>query len=220
MSMQKHVIIVAGGTGTRMLSDVPKQFLKLAGKPVMVYAIERFLEYDPDIRVIIVSHKDHLKETENIIKAYFSGPVKIVAGGDLRFDSVKNGLEEVQDGLVAIHDAARPMVNVNTIKNCFEAAEAKGNGIPVVSLNESLRFVDGENNKAVNRTQYKIVQTPQCFKTELIKKAFEQNYSNTFTDDASVLEKAGGKINLVEGNAENIKITTPHDLVLAQVLLK
>ncbi|MGZ4038440.1 MAG: IspD/TarI family cytidylyltransferase, partial [Bacteroidia bacterium] len=143
-------------------------------------------------------------------------------GGDTRFHSVKNGLAHVKDsnGVVGIHDAARPLVSVETIRNCFETAAQKGNAVPVISLSESLRHIENNLSRAVNRSDYKIVQTPQCFKTGLIKTAFEQDYSSAFTDDATVAEQAGLKINLVEGNPENIKITTPADLVIANAFME
>lgn len=223
MSDSKYVIIVAGGTGVRMDHEVPKQFIKVAGKPVIVYSIEKFLAYDNNIHVVVVSHPDYLKVAHLILEEYFPGnKFQLTNGGTTRFESVKNGLNLIKDGngIVAIHDAARPLVNIATIKNCFAVAEEKGNAVPVDTVYQSLRQIENEKSKAVNRNDFKIVQTPQCFKISLIKKAFSQNYSEAFTDDATVLEKTGIEINLVEGNSENIKITTQADLKIAEALLK
>jgi 2-C-methyl-D-erythritol 4-phosphate cytidylyltransferase len=175
------------------------------------------------VKLIIVSHKDHLKEAQHLLEKHFpSVKMTITTGGETRFASVKNGLMKIDgnDGVVAIHDAARPMVSVKTIRSCFETAEQKGNAIPVVAVNESLRYSDETGNKAVDRKAYKIVQTPQCFRVALLKKAFEQQYSEKFTDDASVLESKGEIIHLTEGNPENIKITTASDLKIAEVFLQ
>lgn len=221
--MKKYLIIVAGGTGTRMKGNVPKQFINIAGKPVIVHAIDNFLKYDDQIKVIVVSHKDLKEELKNILSQYFpKRTIDIADGGETRFHSVNNGLKMITetDGVVAIHDAARPLVSLNTIRNCFETAVQKGNAIPAVAVFESLRVLESGTNKAVKRSDYKIVQTPQCFKLALIKKAFEQTYNESFTDDATVLEQTGEKINLVEGNIENIKITTSEDLIIAESFLK
>ena len=218
-----HIIIVAGGSGKRIKGNIPKQFIEVNGKPLIIYTIQKFFAYNPDIQMCVVVHKDYLQHMNDLIKTYF--PDKSIAttvGGEARFHSVKKGLEliEASNAIVGIHDAARPMVSTETITRCYEAASQKGNAIPVVNMNESLRVIENNSNKAVNRSNYKVVQTPQCFNAALIKKAFEQDYSNLFTDDASVLERIGEKIFLVEGNIENIKITHDTDLVLAQHLLK
>lgn len=223
MQVKEHIIIVAGGSGKRIKGNIPKQFIEVNGKPLIVHTIEKFLAYNPDIKMCIVAHKDYLQRLTDLLKKYF--PDKNIAttiGGDTRFNSVKNGLALVDENysVVGIHDAARPMVSVDTIKRCYETAAQKGNAIPVVDMNESIRVIENNSNKAVNRSNYKVIQTPQCFNTATIKKAFEQDYSSLFTDDASVLEKTGGKIILVEGNIENIKITHDTDLILAQHLLK
>jgi 2-C-methyl-D-erythritol 4-phosphate cytidylyltransferase len=220
---EEHVIIVAGGSGKRIKANIPKQYLDVNGKPLLVYTIEKFFGYNPGIKMIVVAHKDYLQHLNDLLKKYF--PEKTIAttiGGDTRFDSVKRGLALIEPSaaVVGIHDAARPMVSVDTIKRCYEMASAKGNAIPVVEVSESLRIIENNTNKAVNRSNYKVIQTPQCFNVSTIKKAFEQEYSSLFTDDATVLERTGEKINLVEGNSENIKITHDRDLVLAQYFLK
>jgi 2-C-methyl-D-erythritol 4-phosphate cytidylyltransferase len=221
--MQEHVIIVAGGSGKRIKANIPKQYLDVNGKPLIVYTIEKFFAYNPGIKMYVVAHKDYLQHMNDLLKKHFPDKdIQTTIGGETRFESVKKGLAliEVSNTVVGIHDAARPMVNVDTIKRCYETAAQKGNAIPVVEVNESLRIIENNSNKAINRNNYRVIQTPQCFQVAAIKKAFEQDYSNLFTDDATVLERTGEKINLVDGNTENIKITHDRDLVLAQHLLK
>lgn len=220
--MQQYVIIVAGGIGSRIKSDRPKQFIEINGLPVIVRTIRVFLEYNPAMVVIICVHRNYRQYLENIIEKYElrQYDIKITWGGDTRFASVKNGLALVDNpnAIVGIHDAARPFVSVQTIANCFETAAQKGNAVPCVPVNESMRKISNNVNHSVNRNEFKVVQTPQCFLGSKIKKAFEQDYSPLFTDDATVLEVSGENINLVEGNQENIKITSPHDLIIAKAL--
>ena len=217
-----YVIIVAGGSGKRMNNDLPKQFIKINDKEIFLYAIEEFLYFDPEIQIIVVAHKDHIDLLKNTLTKNNLNDVIVVTGGETRFDSVKNGLAVITDqtAIVGIHDAARPLVSLQTIKNCFEKATKKGNAIPVVPVSESIRENTGGNNKYANRNNFSIIQTPQCFLVSKIKKAFELPYSENFTDDASVLEANGEKINLVEGNTENIKITHQKDLIIAKALLE
>ncbi len=221
--MTEYAIIVAGGTGSRMKSDVPKQFIPINGKAILLHTIEKFIAYNPNIKIIVCCHKDFIMTAHNLLEtvAYHS-QVKIIEGGETRFHSVKNGLNTIEDlkAFVGIHDAARPLVSIETLQRCFSTAKEKGNAIPVVSLSESIRQVVGDSSIAEDRNRFRIVQTPQCFSVELIKKAFEQEYSNLFTDDATVAETTGLKINLVEGNSENIKITHPMDLIVAEALLE
>jgi 2-C-methyl-D-erythritol 4-phosphate cytidylyltransferase len=215
---------VAGGVGSRMKSEKPKQFLEIAGIPVIVRTINAFLNYNSSIQIIISVHRNYKAHMENLIPKYQlpGSQIQITIGGETRFDSVHNGLKLVTEAeaLVAIHDAARPLVSASTIKNCFETAALKGNATPCISVNESIRKISNNINNAVNRLEYRIVQTPQVFKATYIKKAFERGYSATFTDDATVLEADGHQIVLVEGNPENIKITSPHDMVLAEAMLQ
>lgn len=222
MNTQKHLIIVAGGTGSRIKNELPKQFIEINGTPIIVHTLQKFFQYNPSILVYIAVHKDYETHLKLVLHKFLpEKKIEITVGGNTRFHSVKNALNLVPSkGIVAIHDAARPMVSLETITRCFKTAQTNGNATPCVSVNESLRQVSGKNNKAVNRSDFKIIQTPQCFKVELIKKAFEQSYHESFTDDASVFEKAGHHIVLTEGNVENIKITYPIDLILAQHLLK
>jgi 2-C-methyl-D-erythritol 4-phosphate cytidylyltransferase len=219
--MDLYVVIVAGGSGKRMGVETPKQYLELAGKPVLMHTIERFLEFSNSIEIITVLPENQLRYWRDLQKRYsFEVPQTIVKGGAHRFISVKHGLEFVgTPGLVAIHDGVRPLVKLDTIKRCFEAAEKFGNAIPVVSPADSLRMMTAKGNKWINRNDVKMVQTPQVFDAELIKNAYKQEYDLSFTDDATVLEKTGVKIHMVEGNRENIKITNPEDLFIAQTLM-
>ncbi len=219
--MKKYIIIVAGGTGSRMKSDVPKQFILLQGKPILMRTIERFTHSFPDIQIIVVLNAQYRDEWKSLCEKHqFNIEHTITEGGQTRFHSVKNGLALVPDNcLVGIHDAARPLVSYNTIITAFNTAEETGNATPAVPLTESIRFLENGENKAVDRNKYSIIQTPQCFHSSDLKQAFMQEYQSTFTDDASVLESIGKKINLIEGNKENIKITSPQDLMLAELIL-
>ncbi|MES2133971.1 MAG: 2-C-methyl-D-erythritol 4-phosphate cytidylyltransferase [Bacteroidota bacterium] len=219
---QYNVIIVAGGTGTRMQSTVPKQFIEIKGKPILIHTIEKFIEFDEFINIVVCVHHDYLTDANFMLAEYFPEKnIHTVVGGETRFHSVKNGLNCIanKNDIVGIHDAARPFVSVDTIKRCFETAAKQGNAIPVSPVNESLRMISNGINKAVSREDYKIIQTPQCFIVSKIKEAFNQEYSPFFTDDATVLEGMDERIYLVEGNPENIKITNPYDLKFAELYL-
>ncbi len=219
--MQKSVIIVAGGLGTRMNSVIPKQFLEISGKPILFHTIEKFYFFDLSIKIIIVLPQEHIIRWNELVEKFnFTIPLCIVTGGKTRFDSVKNGLEMIEKGIVAIHDAVRPLVSTATIKTAFDAAKEKGNAIPSISVNDSLRIIDINGNKPLDRNQVRIIQTPQCFEAVIIKKAYLQKYDKSFTDDASVIEKSGVKVNLVEGNPENIKITNSFDLKIAEAFFQ
>lgn len=220
--MNRYALIVAGGSGTRMGNEIPKQFLELAGKPVLMRTIERFRAFDITMPIIVVIPVNQFACWESLKKKYtFSIPHIIVAGGPTRFHSVKNGLEITEESsLTAIHDGVRPLVSTQTIKRCFDVAEKYGNAVPVITPPDSVRMVTKQGNISLNRQYLKIVQTPQVFDTGMIRKAYIQDYSPDFTDDAIVLEKTGETIHLVEGNRENLKITNPEDLVLAETLLK
>ena len=220
---EQYVIIVAGGIGTRMKSDRPKQFLDLGGEPIIVKTINCFLNYNPEIQIIISVHKNYKVHLEGLIEKFNlkGAAIRITFGGDSRFASVKNGLDLItnENAIVGIHDAARPFVSQQTISSCYDTAFVKGNAVPCISVNESMRKISNNVNNSVNRNEYKIIQTPQCFLVSKIKNAFLQTHSQAFTDDATVLESTGEKIILVEGNEENIKITSPHDLLIAKALL-
>ena len=218
--MDLFVVIVAGGSGKRMGMNTPKQFLELAGRPVLMHTIERFREFNDSIEIITVLPENQLRFWTDLQKKYsFDIPHTLVKGGSKRFFSVRHGLEFVNSpGLVAIHDGVRPLVRLETIKRCFETAEKYGNAIPVISPGDSLRMETENGNSPVDRIHIKQVQTPQVFDVAKIKKAYLQDFDPSFTDDASVLEKTGEKIRMVEGNRENIKITNPEDLFIAQTL--
>ncbi len=219
--LKKYAIIVAGGTGSRMNSELPKQFLMLGEKPIIIHAIECFLNYDTQMECIIVVHESYQDYLKKLLQEYHLQNCKICVGGTTRFHSVKNGLAYVTEkhSIVGVHDAARPLVNLETLKACYELAQEKGNAIPTIPINESIRYVTSLSNKAVNRSEYQLIQTPQCFKYEVMATAYEQAYTELFTDDASVIEAAGYTIHLTKGNLENIKITHPHDLQIASFFL-
>jgi 2-C-methyl-D-erythritol 4-phosphate cytidylyltransferase len=219
---KRYALIMAGGSGIRMNSLVPKQFLKLDGKPIILHSINKFLDTDPNIEIILVLPKDYMKYWEALCAEYlFHKPIKIADSGESRFHSVKNGLELVtEESIVAIHDAVRPLVSSKTILATYKAAEMYGNAVPAIPINDSIRQIESTRTIAVDRSRYCATQTPQCFRSDIIKKAYQQEYHYTFTDDAMVVEAMGENIHLVDGNAENIKITSPKDLAIAEILLK
>jgi 2-C-methyl-D-erythritol 4-phosphate cytidylyltransferase len=214
----QYVIIVAGGSGSRMKSDMPKQFIKLAGMPILMRSITKFFEYNAEIKIIVVLPKDQqLFWKELCSENYFSIHHEVVEGGQTRFQSVKNGLSLIQgEGLVAIHDGVRPLVSLETIGRCFKLASVGGNAIPCIRVYESVRYVNDETSKVIDRSHIRLIQTPQVFSCSLIKEAYLQLPDIDFTDDASVLERFGYKVQLTEGNRENIKITDPFDLQMAE----
>ena len=219
--MTKNVIIVAGGKGLRMSADVPKQFILLKNKPILMHTIETFFNFDNSFKIILVLPKEHITLWQQLCEEYgFYINCAVAEGGAERFFSVKNGLNLVeQNSIVAIHDGVRPFVSKDTLENCFATAEKFGNAVPVVTLNESVRWVENEKNHHINRSNLRIVQTPQVFRSDILQAAYQQPFSEYFTDDASVVETFGEKINLVEGNIENIKITTKNDLKIAEIHL-
>jgi 2-C-methyl-D-erythritol 4-phosphate cytidylyltransferase len=220
--MKKYALIVAGGSGTRMKTSELKQFITLAGKPLIMHTMERFAAYDPDIQVFLVlpeSHHNHWKELCEI--SGFKIPHLVISGGKTRFHSVQNGLSSIpDDGIVFIHDGVRPFVSNDTLQRCYDTALKTGNAIPVIPVTESLRQIRKTRNFPVDRDNYMLIQTPQTFRVTLIKSAYQCDYSPEFTDDASVLEKTGATVHLVEGNRENIKITWPEDLLFAKSMLE
>lgn len=212
--MKKSVIIVAGGSGKRMGADIPKQFLEIKGKPILLHTIEAFYNYSQKIRIVVVLPKNQIDYWQKISsKLNISIDYNIVAGGKERFFSVKNGLEAVSDTqLVAIHDGVRPFISINIIEKGFEIAQERGNAVAAIRVKDSYRIIDNQGNKYINREQLRIIQTPQIFRYNILQKAYEQDFCKLFTDDASVVEKLGYKINLFEGEEQNIKITTKEDL--------
>lgn len=222
INKRKSTIIVAGGKGERMQTDIPKQFLELNGKPVLMHTLDIFRNFDSKMELILVLPSSQIDYWNILCKKHaFSPPHKIVEGGSTRFHSVKNGLKAVtSDSLIAIHDGVRPLVSHETITDCFVEAGISGAAIPVVDATDSLRKITENGSVAVNRSQYKMVQTPQVFEVGLILDAYNQVFSETFTDDASVVEAFGHKVSLVTGNRENIKITTQIDMLLAKAILE
>lgn len=218
--MQKYVIIVAGGVGSRFNSDTPKQFAELQGKPVLMHTFEKFIFLD-NVIFILVLPKLLIPDWQELCeKHHFTVEHQLADGGPKRFHSVKSGLNLVPENcLVAIHDGVRPLIFEKTIQRCFDLAERKKSAIPVIRFNESIRQVDGLFSKAVNRDEFRIVQTPQVFHSTLIKKAYRQNYHEEFSDDAVVFERDGNQLFLTEGNPENIKITESIDLEIAEKLI-
>lgn len=219
--MKRSVIIVAGGSGSRMKSDQPKQFLELSGKPVLMHTLEAFYRFDSSMELIVVLPVDQIPSWEQLcLNHNFVLRHQAVVGGDTRFHSVKNGLSALSEcDLIAIHDGVRPLVSQTTINDCFAVAEKQGAAIPVLPVVESLREGTMVKSVSVDRSRYFSVQTPQVYHTSTLVKAYEQEYSPLFTDDASVMESAGFRVHLVEGNRENIKITHPVDLRIAEFFL-
>jgi 2-C-methyl-D-erythritol 4-phosphate cytidylyltransferase len=221
--IKRFVVIVAGGIGKRMESGLPKQFIKLADQPVMLHTLRVFHEFDRKLKIIIVLRDDYFDQWKSICEKYScSIPHEVIKGGETRYDSVKNGLEVINNdnGLVAIHDAVRPLVSIDTISRCFDSAMKFGNALPAISPNESVRIAVEEGNKPIKKKNIYLVQTPQVFAVARIKKAYRQKYKPDFTDDATVFETLGEKINIVKGDVLNIKLTTSIDLEFAETVLK
>ena len=218
-----YIIIVAGGKGLRMGSDIPKQFLPIGGKPVLMRTLERFREYSADLQIILVLPEAQQEYWHQLCKEYnFDVEYTLANGGQTRFHSVQNGLAKVPDdaiGVVGVHDGVRPFPSIEVIRNCYETARQKKAVIPVIPVVETVRHLESEKSKTVPRDEYRLVQTPQTFDIQLLKAANKQPYNDGFTDDASVVESFGYEITLVEGNRENIKITTPYDMKIAEVLI-
>ncbi len=219
--MKKYAVLVAGGSGSRMKADVPKQFLLLKNKPLLVYTIESFLQADADINIILVLPEQHLQTGNDIVTEYFNGKeIIITSGGTTRFHSVKNGLMQIQeDGIVLVHDAVRSMVTVDLIQRSLNEVLDKKAIIPAITSKDSVRIIDGEKNKSISRDTVMLVQTPQTFYSVDLKKAFEVEYNDSFTDEASVMEASGHQIYIIAGDENNIKITHPIDLIIAEKIL-
>lgn len=219
--MERYVLIVAGGAGRRMNSVLPKQFLPLADRPLLMHTIERMHNLSQQAPVTVVLPADHIDLWDRLVlKHRFTVPHSVIVGGEERFWSVKKGLEALpEEGLVAIHDGVRPLVSAETVARCLEEAERSGAAIPVIAPRESVRMVTVRGTLPMNRDAIRLVQTPQVFRLDLIKKAYNIDFNPLFTDDATVAEQAGIPVSVVEGNVENIKITTPHDLMYAEMLI-
>ena len=218
-----YIIIVAGGKGLRMGADIPKQFLPVGGKPVLMRTLERFREYAADLQIILVLPEAQQDYWRELCQQYhFDVEYTLANGGQTRFHSVQNGLALIPDnaeGVVGVHDGVRPFPSVEVIRNCYETAREKKAVIPVIPIVETVRHLKDETSVTVPRGDYRLVQTPQTFDIQLLKAANRQPYNDGFTDDASVVEAFGFDVTLVEGNRENIKITTPYDLKVAEVLI-
>ena len=220
-----YIIIVAGGKGLRMGGDIPKQFMEIGGEPVLMRTLKRFREYAEKLNIILVLPHDQQDYWQQLCEQYHFDVVhQVVDGGESRFASSKNGLNAIPDdeeGVVGIHDGVRPFVSVDVIERCYEMAREEYACIPVLPVTDTLRYVDAHGSgKNVLRSDYRIVQTPQTFDIALLKQAFNRPYQENFTDDASVVEALGCQVQMVEGNRENIKITTPFDLIVAEGLIK
>jgi 2-C-methyl-D-erythritol 4-phosphate cytidylyltransferase len=221
--MNKYAIIVAGGNGSRMNSTIPKQFLMLKGKPVLYYAINTFLETYDDCKIILVLAEEHIGMGQEIVDAFFDYKrIAITKGGRTRFHSVQNGLAQIQDedSVIFVHDAVRPILGAALINRCYESVLKFGSAIPVVDCKDSVRMITEDGNEAIERSNIKLVQTPQVFHGKILLPAFFNiDYKDKFTDEASVVEAFGLKVSLVEGDDANIKITKPTDLIIAESLL-
>ena len=219
-----YIIILAGGKGLRMGTDIPKQFLPIGGLPVLMHTVKRFREYSKELNIILVLPKQQQEYWQALCDEYqFMEDYIIADGGETRFHSIKNGLKLIPDdaqGLVGVHDGVRPFPSVEVIRNCYETARKTGSAIPVIPVVETIRHLGTKvQSSTVPRDEYRLVQTPQVFDIQLHKKAYAQDYRDSFTDDASVVESMGCAVTLVEGNRENIKITTPFDCVVAEAIL-
>lgn len=220
-TMKKIAVIVAGGTGTRMNNSIPKQFLLLNGKPVLFYTINTFLKSFDDLQVVLVLPEDYISAGQEIIDAFFNyDRVQITTGGPTRFHSVQKGLELVtEESILFVHDAVRCLLSVDLVRHCYDAALENGSAIPAIESKDSVRLVTGNGNESLERSAVKMIQTPQTFHSKILLPAYQIEYKDRFTDEATVVEAYGLKVNLVEGEENNFKITRPVDLLLAEQLL-
>ena len=219
--MKKYAIIVAGGNGKRMESDTPKQFLLLKDKPVLFYTLNVFLQAYDDMQIILVLPADFTDMGQEIIDGYFDKErIRITAGGDTRFQSVKNGLQLVEDeSMIFVHDGVRCLLSADLIKRCYDQAIETGSAIPAISSKDSVRLIIEEGNEAFDRSKVKLIQTPQTFHSKILLPAFNIDYKDKFTDEATVVEAFGLKVFLIEGEENNIKITRPVDMLIAEKIL-
>lgn len=221
--MQKVAVIVAGGNGLRMGAFIPKQFLLLKGKPLITYTIETFLHAYSDMEIILVLPEEHLERGEAIVATINDKErITLTKGGATRFHSVQNGLKLIQnEAIIFVHDGVRCLINTTLIQNCYEQALLKGSAIPAVAATDSIRITNEQNESIVaDRTKVRIIQTPQTFKSSILIPAFQQNYTDAFTDEATVVEAFGAPVFLIEGDYNNIKVTRPVDLVIAETILQ
>lgn len=220
--MKKYAVIVAGGSGLRMNSSIPKQFLLVRNKPLLYYTIDAFLKAYDDLQVILVLPQDHIRKGQEIVDAYFDNSrISICPGGRTRFHSVQNGLFLInEESIIFVHDGVRCLVTKELIDRCFLHAKKTGSAIPVITSRDSVRLLTGEGHIALDRNMVKLVQTPQTFHSKILLTAYKIDYKDKFTDEASVVEAFGIKVNLVEGEENNIKITTPGDIFIAEQIIK
>ena len=220
--MQRSTIIVAGGSGKRLGGPVPKQFRTVKGRPLLMWTIEAFHRFDPEMALIVVLPQEHFDIWKALCMGHrFFIEHQVVAGGEQRWHSVKEGLAKVEgDGLVAVHDGVRPLVSAELIARCFDAADKQAAAIPVVPVVPSIRETTADGSRALDRSKLLAVQTPQCFHADLLRKAFGQPYDLTFTDEATLVERLGVKVALVEGEENNIKVTNAMDLLVLEKLLQ
>jgi len=217
--MKKTAVIVAGGSGIRMGTDVPKQFLHLKGKPIIWHTVQQFIYAYYDIQIVLVLPASYLQEAATYFDAAQLAHIQFVEGGATRFESVKNGLQTVKEpGVIFVHDGVRCLVSSELIRKCYEEALIHGSAIPAVTATDSIRLISGESHHVVDRNLVKIIQTPQTFLSSVLLPAFEQPYQTSFTDEATVVEAAGHSVRLIEGEYSNLKITRPQDLIVAESL--
>lgn len=218
--MKRAVVIVAGGTGRRIGGEIPKQYQKLGGKPIIIHTLEQFNRFDPNMEVVVVVAHEHRQIWDEMANTHaVTSRIELAVGGVTRFHSVQNGIQLIEDDVVlGIHDAVRPFVSLETLERCYSTAFRTGSAIPVIDVDESVRMVTGDGSSVhMDRSALKRVQTPQVFRSALIREAYKKAEDHSFTDDASVFESYFGKVTLVEGNRQNIKITTPTDIQLASL---
>ena len=220
--MKQFALIVAGGSGTRMGSVLPKQFLLLQGKPVLFHTLKAFIDALPGIQIILVLPEEHLELGKEIVDGFFDkSQILLTAGGETRFHSVQNGLRHVtEESVIFVHDGVRCLVTPALIHRCFQTAVETGSAVPVIEMKDSVRIVSEDGNEPLDRGRLRIVQTPQTFHSKILLPAFEIDYKERFTDEATVVEAFGLKVSLVEGETTNIKITNPVDLLIASSILE
>ncbi len=220
--MKQFAVIVAGGSGTRMGSVLPKQFLLLQGKPVLFHTLKAFIDALPGIQIILVLPEEHLELGKEIVDGFFDkSQILLTAGGETRFHSVQNGLRHVtEESVIFVHDGVRCLVTPALIHRCFQTAVETGSAVPVIEMKDSVRIVSEDGNEPLDRGRLRIVQTPQTFHSKILLPAFEIDYKERFTDEATVVEAFGLKVSLVEGETTNIKITNPVDLLIASSILE
>lgn len=219
--MDKYAVIVAGGKGQRMGNAIPKQFLPLAGKPVLYHTIKAFKDAFEDIKLVLVLPQDQLSYAQIVLQAFPERiDIAIVTGGETRFHSVQNGLKAVSgNSVIFVHDGVRPLVSADLVQRCFVQAIDKGSAIPAIAVADSMRIIEGDNTRPVDRQNMRSIQTPQTFRSDILLPAFLQGYMEQFTDEATVVEAYGEEVYLIEGERSNIKITTPEDMLIAETIL-